>query len=380
MKKLIIIFLAIIGTSFLISCEKELKDPKLDVSQTVLPAITTPADGASFILIQDEAENPMTNFEWTPAQYNLTNLEMTKYVLQMDFAGNNFADAHNLASTEGTSFGMTVGAMNTLLLNLELDPDVAQGVELRVRSFINDITSYSEVFSDVIAINITPYGDLVIIKPIYLLGSGTTVGWDNTLALPMEHIGGGKFARVETLTSGTDMFIKFISMLGLWAPQWGTDATGTAEAGPLVYRPTESVPDPPAIPVGATSGNYYIMADTLGLTYSTFLTSGELYLVGDATTVGWDAAAAIQFTESSPHIFTMVTTLNAAGGMKFLEVQGAWAPQWGTNGDGTGEQGLLSYRPTESVPDPPSIPAPSTAGQYLITVDLTTMKYTVVAQ
>lgn len=380
MKNLINIFLAIIGISFLTSCEKELKDPKLDINQTVLPVITSPADGAAFILIKDEAGNPMTNFEWSPTQYNLTNLEVTKYILQMDLSGNNFAKPYDLVSTEGNSFGMTVGAMNTLLLNKEVLPDEVQGIELRVRSFVNDISNYSEVFSGVVSINITPYSDQVYIKPIYLIGGATTIGWDNTKALPMEHIGGGKFARVEALAQTGDNWFKFLSMLGAWAPQWGTDATGTLESGPLVYRPDEQTADPPSIPFSGDAGNYYIMADTANLTYETFLTSGELYLVGDATTAGWDAAAAIAFTESSPHIFTITTTLNATGAMKFLEVQGAWAPQWGTNDQGNNKQGLLVYRPTESVPDPPSIPAPSTAGSYLITVDMTTMKYTVEAQ
>ena len=122
------------------------------------------------------------------------------------------------------------------------------------------------------------------------------------------------------------------------------------------------------------------MADTLSLLYETYKTSGQLFLVGDATPAGWDAGAAIAFTQSSPHIFTLTTTLNAAGGMKFLEVQGAWAPQYGTNEKGTNKKGLLVYRPTESVPDPPNIPAPSAAGQYTITVDQTTMQYTIVAK
>jgi hypothetical protein len=127
-------------------------------------------------------------------------------------------------------------------------------------------------------------------------------------------------------------------------------------------------------------GDYYIMADTVNLLYETQLTSGQLYLVGDATPAAWDAGAAIAFTQSSPHIFTLTTNLNATGGMKFLEVQGAWAPQYGTNDKGNNKKGVLIYRMNESVPDPPSIPAPSAAGQYLITVDLTTMKYTVEAQ
>lgn len=382
MKNLIIIFIVLLGIGFLASCEKEIKDPILEIDQTVLPGITSPANSATYVLIKEEAANPLANFEWTPTQYNLDNLETTKYVLQMDLAGNNFADPSDLASTEGTSFGITVGTMNNLLLSVfELSADEAHTLELRVRSFINQVTDYSEVYSEVVTINITPYDDQVYVKPIYLLGSGTTIGWDNMLALPMEHIGSGKFARVETITTGTDRFIKFISMLGLWAPQWGTDASGTTEGGPLVYRPDETTADPAAIPfLTAEAGDYYIMADTLNLVYETFKTSGQLFLVGDATQAGWDAGAAIAFTQGSPHIFTLTTSLNATGAMKFLEVQGAWAPQWGTNDKGNNKKGLLVYRPTESQPDPPSIPAPSAAGQYTITVDLTTMQYTIVAK
>jgi len=379
MKNLIIIFLVIIGASYLTSCEKELKDPKLEISQTVLPAITSPADQATFVLIKDEAANLLTNFEWSPAQYNLTNLENTKYALQLDISGNNFADPYDLTSTEGTSFEMTVGAMNNLLLNKELEADEAHSLELRVRAFVNDISDYSAVYSGIITINVTPFSDVVIIKPIYLLGDATEAGWDNTLAIPIQHIGSGKFAGVVTMLATGDWF-KLISVLGQWTPMWGTDATGTSESGPLVYRPDDPTTDPPSMPAYHALGDYYIMADTVNLLYETYLTSGQLYLVGDATPAAWDAGAAIAFTQSSPHIFTLTTNLNATGGMKFLEVQGAWAPQYGTNGDGNNKKGLLVYRPTETVQDPPSIPAPSAAGQYLITVDLTTMQYTIEAQ
>ena len=382
MKNLIFLLLIVLGAGFFTGCEKEKQDPRLDAGQTVRPAITSPADNASFVLVQEDAGNLMTNFEWSPTQYNLNNLERTKYLLQVDLEGNNFADPHDMVSTEGTSFGMTVGEMNNLMIVvLELNEGESQGLELRVRSFVNEITKYSEVFSDVVKIFVTPYGGQIAIKPIYLLGSATTVGWSADNALPMAHIGGGKFARVETLTTGADQYLKFISIPGLWAPQWGTDENGTSESGTLVYRPDEQTTDPPGIPfLTGESGNYYIMADTANLEYETYLTTGELYLVGDASPAGWDNTAAIAFTESSPHVFTLVTTLNATGGMKFLEKVGAWAPQWGTDASGTGSKGLLSYRPSESVPDPPQVPAPSTAGSYKITVDMTTMEYKIEAQ
>ncbi|MCX6235623.1 MAG: SusE domain-containing protein [Bacteroidetes bacterium] len=380
MKKIAFIVTVFIGLGLLFSCEKELRDPKLDPSQAVKPEISSPTSGSSFVLLKDQADSVLTTFIWSETHYNLTDLETTKYILEMDLEQNNFSSPYTLTSTTSTAYEMTVTQMNKILLVLELDPDVAYDLAFRVRSFVNSITTYSNVISAVITLTITPYSDEIFIKPIYLLGSGTTIGWSNILALPMEHIGQGQFARVETLTPGSAQYIKFISVLGQWAPQWGTDATGTAEGGILVYRPTESVPDPPAIPVGVDAGPYYIMADTLQLAYETFLTSGELYLLGDATLAGWDNTAGLKLTEDQPHVFSIITTLNATGTMKFLEVSGQWAPQWGTNGDGSNKKGFLIYRPTEGVPDPPGIPAPSVAGQYKITVDLTTMQYTVEQQ
>lgn len=379
MKNLIIILMVMTGLSILISCEKETKDPVLDMNLAVKPAITSPSNGAAFILIKEEADNTLMTSEWTATQYNLTDLEATKYVLQMDLAGNNFENAIDLVTTEGTSVSTTVGQMNNTLLSvMELEAGVEHSLEMRVKSFINEVTTYSLIYSDVITVKLTPYDDAIYVKPIYLIGDGTPAGWDNAAGTPIPHIGSGVFAGVETLNATGDWY-KFLSVPGQWAPQWGTDAAGTSSGGNLVYRPDEATPDPVSMPNFKVAGNYYFKVDTVNLKYETYLTSGNLFLVGDATTVGWDAGAALAFTESSPHVFTLTTTLNAAGGMKFLEVQGAWAPQWGTNDKGTGKKGLLVYRPTEAVPDPPSIPAPASAGQYLITVDLTTMQYTIEA-
>jgi hypothetical protein len=379
MKKTALLFITILGILAFLSCEKELRDPKLDMSQTQSGEISEPASGTAFILTADEVDNVMTTFKWSETQYNLGNLETTNYSLQMDAADSNFTNPTDLVTGTELMFEITVGEMNKTLKDLGYPANEQVTMEFRVRSFKNDVTTITEAFSETIILTFTPYEDVVVTeKFIYILGSGTTIGWDNLLALPMTMIGDGVFARVELLTAGADQFIKFITTPGYWAPQWGTDATGTAEEGPLVYRPTEEVDDPAAIPVAEETGNYYIEADTINLTYWTFLTSGELYLVGDASTAGWDNAAGLPFTEVEPHIFEITTTL-ADGGMKFLEVPGAWAPQWGTDADGTGTGGKLVYRPTESVEDPAEVPSPG-AGSFKIRVDLTTMAYTIEAQ
>lgn len=380
MKNIFSILILVAGIVFLAGCAKEEFDPKLDMSNAIKPAFTDPLNSTGFVLLQSNADDTMTVFKWSPTTYSLTNLESTKYELQMGVTGFGFVNYKVLASSTGTELPITVAGMNQLLLSLELETGVAHDIDFRIKSYINDGSNYSTIYSDVLTLTITPYADLVYIKPIYLLGSGTTVGWNNGAALPMAHLGQGRFARVEHLVPGTDQFIKFISVLTQWAPQWGTDAAGTAESGILVYRPDETVTDPVAIPVGTVEGDYYIEADTFNLTYKTFLTSGQLFLVGDATLAGWDNSAGLPFTAEAPHVFTITTTLTAGGGMKFLEVTGQWAPQWGTDENGNNEEGKLVYRPTESVPDPVNIPGPATAGTYKITVDLTTMMYTLTPQ
>jgi hypothetical protein len=384
MKKLTYILITIFALGVIMSCEEKLAEPVLDINLSTAPGIGEPASGTAFVLTQETADQNMTTFKWSAAQYNGPALESTKYSLQMDVAGNNFAGYVELVNTTETEYSISVGSMNQKLIALELPTGEPSELEFRVQSYVNTDTDYSELFSSNLMLNITPYEDLVFVKPIYILGSGTTVGWSNTDALEMTHLGEGKFAIVEYLTPGADQFVKFISQLGLWAPQWGTDDAGEPGAGNLVYRPDEETPDPAAIPVGEEEGNYYIVADTVNLTYETYKTGDALYLVGDATLAGWDNANGIQFEQDADNkaLFTLTTQLTAGDGlgMKLLEVPGAWAPQWGTNDAGTWDTGMLVYRPTEDVDDPPVIPAPSASGTYLIEVNQRTLTYTITPQ
>jgi hypothetical protein len=65
--------------------------------------------------------------------------------------------------------------------------------------------------------------------------------------------------------------------------------------------------------------------------------------------------------------------------MKFLEVSGQWAPQWGTDANATGDGGRLVFRPDEATTDPPEIPSPG-AGTFKIRADMTKISYTIEPQ
>lgn len=101
---------------------------------------------------------------------------------------------------------------------------------------------------------------------LYLLGDACSAGWDNTIALPFSGSDGVYTITTELLV-GDSQVIKFISTLGQWAPMYGTDENGTAQSGNLVFRETESDPDPDAIPV-ESDGTYTIIVNTNTMTYN----------------------------------------------------------------------------------------------------------------
>ena len=103
---------------------------------------------------------------------------------------------------------------------------------------------------------------------IWLLGGSTPAGWDNTKALPMAKVDDGKYTIDVMLDPAVGNQWKIIDERGAWAPQWGTDATGTWEAGPLLFRETEAVPDPAAIPEPPDAGMYRIEVDIENLSYT----------------------------------------------------------------------------------------------------------------
>ncbi|MCF8243949.1 MAG: SusE domain-containing protein [Saprospiraceae bacterium] len=368
-------FTFLLATALLLqACSDDKLDPVLTLNKAQV--ITNPASSTTYTLTAATKDDAFENITWTAADFNLKNVPKTTYVLQMDLAGNGFTAPANLTTTSELNFEISVGELNNKLILKGAAPDVPVDVELRVVSNIDK--KLDDIYSDVVTISVTPFGAVINVKPVYLLGDATLAGWDNAGALPFTYLDGGRYEIVTTLTGGLNW--KFISTLGQWAPQWGTDGTGTPASGPLSYRPTESDPDPVAIVAPATTSQYKIIVDTALLTYEV-VEYGDVYLLGDATIPGWDNTAALPFVKVSDGKYSIITTLAGAGtNWKIIDERGAWAPQWGSDGTGTANAGILAYRPTEADPDPAAIPSPDDAGTYKIEIDIVSLTYTVTLQ
>ncbi len=389
MKKTLFFMIALTGIVLFNSCKKEGYEPVLEKSGT--PAINSPANNSTYVLLEDQKNEPFESFTWNAADYNINagrnweymnsdKLGEITYTVQLDTESDNFSSPIALTATTSTSFSMTVGELNGKLLGMGLATETAHNLVLRVIGDVSITSDLDNVISETVKFTVTPFEAAIVYPSIYMLGDATAPGWDNANALSMFAFSETQFAIVANL-AGEGKFVKFIKTLGAWAPQWGTDASGTGESGPLVYRPDETVADPASIPAPVAVGDYRIFADIQNLTYTITKASETLYLLGDGTPPGWDNAGALPLTKVSPGVFEITTTLSGSGlFFKFIETLGQWAPQYGTDAGATVDGGNLVLRPTESVPDPPAMPCPLAAGTYKITVDLASMTYKVVAQ
>ncbi len=354
------------------SCATEEFEPVIKYGDT--PVLTSSPAGGSYLLTEEEAGNTLFSFNWTDADFGFP--AAITYIVELDDAGNGFADPTEIVSTTDMTYDLTVGKLNSLLTMLEFPSGVKAPLEIRVKASVGD---YAQALnSEAMSFEVIPYS--VKLPPIYLLGDATDPGWDNANALPAPYMSPGLYGITAHLKTGA--YLKFIEVLKQWAPQWGTDASGTSTSGNLVYRPNENVTDPPAIPSPAVEGDYRIEADIENLTYVIYPIPDVVYLVGGATSIGWTPTDGLAFTKDGIGQYSLVTDLSTGnGGMKIMASNnGAWAPQWGTDATGSNIFGKLVYRPDESKPDPAEIPAPETAGTYKIEVDFTEFTYKITKQ
>ncbi len=369
MKKLQIIIAVLAGILFFTACEELDQEPVLDLDQALAPAFTSPGDGGTYELLQDEAENDFATFSWSEADYGFQ--ASVTYILQMDYADSSFNNPIQLASTQQTSLTMTVDEFNSLLLKDGVQAGVPHNFQFRVKSRLNE--NVEDLMTGVLSLTITAFEDEA--PPLYMLGDATRVGWDNVNPVELISLGEGVYEVIDSLKAGG--YYKFIPTPGQWAPQYGTDGTGTWDAGNLVLRPTENDPDPAALEAPPADGIYRITVDVNNLTYTVEETG--LFILGDATTAGWSADDALPMALVEAYVFTLTTDLAADANYKFITDPGNWAPMYGAVDGENEEEGELIYRPTEGDPDPPAIHN-ITAGTKTITCDLKNLTYTVTTQ
>lgn len=298
-----VLFLAVIVSSLLFSCKKEVvQDAVTDNVLTILASAT------DVVLTPKKKEQTAIQFNWTTGSNQGTNSSIS-YTLQIDKKGNNFATPFIVDLGKGVDAqSYTHHILNDMALTkFKVSAGVTQELEAKIIATVGSDKSGGQS-SNVITFKITPYTPVT--STLYIIGDATSTGWDaNTAkALIPDANDPTRFTFVGTLNRGD---FKFITTQGQFLPSYNKGANDSS----VVLRTLDSQPDN-KFTVTQTSV-YTIVVDLVNLTISIQKQAGapysRLWVLGDAAPNGWDInnPSEMRVDSTDPFIFTYNEVLKA---------------------------------------------------------------------
>lgn len=323
-----------------LSCEN---DDQTIASAKGGPELLTPLDGSSYVLIPENAQNEATTFVWNHADYDIQT--EVNYEVQTALSGTDFETIVSAGITTSRFMVLTVEQLNTVALDLGINPFQATDVDVRIKSSLGSNSSL-EAYSNTIKITLTPYTtDLP-----KLAVPGNHQGWDPPTAPLLASSGFG-----ETDFEGyiwLDGEFKFVERNAAGTFEWGNiDYGDDGSFSGVLAEQNESN----AI---ATAGYYRVKANTTTLTYSTTLTNWAV--TGSGTPNGWPDNGIVDHDmtyNQTTKKWEIILALSGGNEIKFRAND-----DWSLNYGDTGADGMLNEGGD-------NIAVPS-SGNYLIELDL----------
>lgn len=334
---------------FAISCSTDDVQDRPVIEPTESPVLIAPDEGKIYNLSFEQSSNLAERFVWSEANYG-GNVEMT-YNVQIDNAGNEFANAESLGSIIGaTQLGVTVETLNNTVLALGATPFTAAAYDVRIQSMVSDMEMYSETKT----ITVSPYTTEA--PKFYVVGSFLSAGgygndWTPENGVPIAASGFG-----ETSFEGyvyfpaDDSQYKFLPTNSGWDGNYGDAGEGDGSYTNALAEPGVNAGLP-----NNEGGYYRVNMDSEDLTYE--LTKTDWGIIGSATPTGWDSDTDLTYDADAK---VWKVTLDLIGGeyIKF-RANDDWPINLGGDND---DDGYMNY-------GGPDIQI-ETDGNYTVTLDL----------
>ena len=310
------------------------------------PTFTGIANGDAFVLNINNNNDVAVTFEWEDAVLSSSLGLDVNYYLEAATAGTDFAIVIEAANAVNqSSISLTHSQLNNIAIESGIPVDTAGDVDFRVRSVITDANTGAtlERTSETLTINVTTYLTVLDLSTTWGIVGSAANDWGATPDLPFwETDTDGVLNAYVTLIDGE---IKFRENND-WTNNFGDNgADGTIEAG--------------GANIAVTAGSYKITLNFNDNTYT--IEPFSLGIVGSAFN-DWGATPdfMLEYDQYSDVFRGIVTLLD--GEMKF-RMNNDWGVNYGDDGaDGSLELGSANIA--------------TTAGIYIVTVDLNNLSYT----
>lgn len=305
MKKIFNVLLVTLVGLYLISCSKE--EDKIELKNISQAKIA--ADKNSVVLDETKATQNVLTFTWENPTFN-PNVGFTN-ALQFAVAGTNFsANVLQDLPSDQKNFSLTHLQLNNILAQLNVAPDTAKPIEIRMRTALNSTTFY---YSNVITVNMTGYTpnpDLIYPKinvPGSYAGAAGYADWapgnSPNLFSPEKNDKYRGFIWINTVAGAEDGKYKF-TISQDWPGNKGDDGTHTGK----LKADGDNIKAPAA-------GTYYIKADWAANTYSSVI--ANFGIIGDATPTGWGSDTDFVYSPSTKTYVINSIALSNTGVFKF---------------------------------------------------------------
>lgn len=262
----------------------------------------------SYELKLENAAKIMDTFRWTSSDFGYQ--AAVTYTVQMDLAGNDFANAYDLLSVVSLdSSDVTVDVVNKAMIALqkiyEYPDNSLQTVEFRLRSSITDATD--PLYSGTVSSEIKFY--VAFSETMFMIGQDFGAwNWNNEGIVEMTPVYGetASFWCVRYFNANTGF---------KWAPKkaWGNDFSGLTEN----------------IGFSQSDGNAMVSANGMYIVYIDMVKGkitiepAEIYGIGDCFG-GWDSPAT-QFTITGNTASISTTT---TGNLRMYAVSSQGPQDW----------------------------------------------------
>ncbi|MBV8325331.1 SusE domain-containing protein [Chryseobacterium sp.] len=364
MKNIFKIFLIGIVSYLIVSCRED--DDKIVLNNTSNGSLTV--NKTAIVLDETLANEAALNFTYTNPTFN-PNVVFANSV-EFAVAGTNFkSSAAQTVSMDQKTFSLTHLQLNTILGTLNVAPNAAKAIEVRLKSALNATTVY---YSNVLTINITGYApnpDLIYPKINVPGGFGGAAGYANweptntaNLFSPEKNDKYRGFLYITDLTGENGQY-KF-TINESWSENKGDDGTNS---GKLLLGGSNIK--------SSVTGTYYVKVDWAANTYSNVI--ANFGIIGDATPTGWDSDTDFVYNPISKTYIINSIALTNNGVFKF-RANDDWVMKFQPkDADQTLVSGMSvqSYLNSEGTVTGDSGYKVSQAGNYKIELDLHNSAY-----
>lgn len=348
MKKLLMCG-AMIGGLALFSCEEEGEKIIIEEKDPIAAEISTPTAGFADVATADNLEEVLT-FTWSEAQFNFPS--EISYKVQIDLAAGDFSLPATLGTTSETTFSITYGDLNSIILST-LESPANEPIALQTR-VIASAASKEDLVSAVVSFTFTAYEEEEQPQEYAKLWiAGDFQGWNIDAAATIASVkdDGVYEGYIFIPAGGTNEFKLYAQ------PAWEPQSYGTLNDG-VIFEANYSGDNF----IAPSDGYYFFSVDLNNLTY--LLIKTDWGIIGAATPGGWDFDTELTF-DVDTEVWSVTADMIAEGSFKF-RANKEWVLDFGIDTDGN-----LAYanHPWLDYVEQPQLTVPED-GNYTITLDL----------